>query len=182
METLEAIHSRRSVRKFEDREIPLDVSREILEAGIRAPNGGNCQPWRFVVVTDREKIRRFDPIAHQACVERAPAVIVACADPHDTWDRYDENDQCWLLDTCAAIQNMLLAIHDKGLGGVWVITFSKHVVRELAGIPRHWQIVSIVPFGYPAGEAPLSSRRPLSEVAFLQSPETPIGERNLPCA
>ena len=171
MELLQAIHTRRSVRSFEDREVPLDVIREILEAGVRAPNGGNRQPWRFVVVRDRAKIQAFDPIAHQACVERAPAVLVACADPHDTWDRYDENDQCWLLDTCAAIQNMLLAIHDRGMGAVWVITFSKHTVRALTGIPKHWQIVAIVPFGYPDGEAPISSRRPTSEVAFLDSPD-----------
>ncbi|MEN8152335.1 MAG: nitroreductase family protein [Planctomycetota bacterium] len=171
MELLEAIHTRRSVRSFEDREIPLDVIREILEAGVRAPNGGNRQPWRFVVVRDRAKIAKFDPIAHQACVEKAPAVLVACADPHDTWDRYDENDQCWLLDTCAAIQNMLLAMHDRGLGAVWVITFSKHAVRALAGIPKHWQIVSIVPFGWPAAETTLTARRPLEEVAFLDSPD-----------
>lgn len=174
METLEAIRTRRSVRRFLDREIPREVIRDILAAGVRAPNGGNRQPWRFVVVTDREKIRRFDPVAHQPCVEKAPAVIVACADPHDTWARYDENDQCWLLDTCAAIENMLLAIHDMGLGGVWVITFSKQAVRRLVGIPRHWQIVSIVPFGYPRGETSLSSRRPLSEVAFLEDPDHPI--------
>ena len=174
METLDAMHTRRSVRKFTDQPVPVDVIREILKAGVRAPNAGNRQPWRFVVVTDREKIRQFDPVYHQACVEKAPGVIVACADPHDTWERYDENDQCWLLDTCAGIQNMLLAIHDRGLGGVWVISFSKQVVRKLTGIPKHWQIVSIVPFGYPAGKTPLSSRRPLSEVAFLESPDHPI--------
>ncbi|MHC4471564.1 MAG: nitroreductase family protein, partial [Planctomycetota bacterium] len=131
-------------------------------------------PWRFVVVTKRKKIARFDPVAHQACVELAPAVIVACADPHDTWARYDENDPCWLLDTCAAIQNMLLALHDLGLGAVWVLTFSKRVVRELVGIPKHWQIVSIVPFGYPVEDPPLTTRRPLAEVAFLDGLDRPI--------
>jgi len=66
METLEAIRSRKSIRRFLDTEIPLDVIRRILEAGIRAPSGGNRQPWRFVVVTDREKIRQFDPHERQA--------------------------------------------------------------------------------------------------------------------
>jgi nitroreductase len=177
METLDAIHTRRSVRQFVDRPVPTELITEIMKAGVRAPNGGNRQPWRLVAVTDREKIRQFDPVNHQACVEKAPAVLVACADPHDTWARYDENDQCWLLDTCAAIQNMLLAIHDLGLGGVWVISFSKRKVRELVGIPKHWQIVSIVPFGYPSGKSSLSSRRPLSEVAFLESPQNPIEDQ-----
>jgi nitroreductase len=132
------------------------------------------QPWRFVVVTDPAKIREFDPYANQACVRKAPAVLVACADPHDTWSRYDENDPCWLLDTCAAIENILLALHDVGLGGVWVFTFSKSVVRKLVGIPPHWQIVSIVPFGYPKGKTPPVSRRPLAEVAFLEDLDHPI--------
>jgi nitroreductase len=173
---MEAIHTRRSIRRFEEKPVPLEVIRTALAAGVRAPNGGNRQPWRFVVVTDPEKIARFDPVAHQECVERAPAVIVACADPHDTWERYDENDHCWLLDTCAAIQNILLALNDLGLGAVWVLTFSKRVVRRLVGIPKHWQIVSIVPFGYPAEDPPLTPRRPLSEVAFLDALDRPIDQ------
>ena len=174
METREAIRTRRSIRRFEDRPVPLDLIREMLEAAVRAPSGGNRQPWRFVVVTDRAKIAEFDPIAHQPCVEAAPAVLVARADPHDTWSRYDENDPCWLLDTCAAIQNMLLRAHDLGLGAVWVFTFSKRAVRRLVGIPKHWQIVSIVPFGYPAEDPAPSARRPLSEVAFLDGLDRPI--------
>jgi len=178
METLQAIHTRKSIRKFLDKEIPLGVIRQVLEAGIRAPSGGNRQPWRFVVVTDRDKIKKFDPHEHQACVETAPAVIVACADPHDTWEKYDEEDDCWVLDTAAAIQNMLLAIHDLGLGGVWVLSCGKHDIRKLLGIPLHWRIVSIIPFGYYDTHDPANvrtrPRKPWSEVAFLESPDRPV--------
>ena len=179
MQTLEAIHTRRSVRKFLDKAIPLDVMRKILEAAIWAPSGGNRQPWRFVVVTDKEKIKKFDPYDHQPWVENAPAVIVACADPHDTWEKYDEEDDCYVLDTAAAIQNILLAIHDMGLGAVWVLTCSKRDIRKLLDIPLHWQIVSIIPFGYCDDREPIDaakrSRRPLSEVAFVDSVANPIG-------
>ena len=92
METLEAIHTRKSVRKFLDKKISDDVIRKILEAAIRAPSAGNRQPWRFLVVTDRDKIKKFDPYDHQPWVENAPAVIVACANPHDTWEKYDEEE------------------------------------------------------------------------------------------
>jgi len=178
METLEAIHTRKSVRKFLDKKIPDDVIRKILEAAIRAPSAGNRQPWRFLVVTDRDKIKKFDPYDHQPWVENAPAVIVACANPHDTWEKYDEEDDCYVLDTSAAIQNILLAIHDLGLGGVWVLTCSKRDIRKLAGIPRHWKIISIIPFGY-CNEADrigtkMRSRKPLSKVAFLDSVDNPI--------
>ncbi len=178
METLEAIHTRKSVRKFLDKKIPEDVIRKILEAAIRAPSGGNRQPWRFLVVTDKDKIKKFDPYNHQPWVENAPAVIVACANPHDTWEKYDEEDDCYVLDTSAAIQNILLAIHDLGLGGVWILTCSKRDIRKLVGIPRHWKIISIIPFGY-CNEADrigttMRSRKPLTKVAFLDSLDNPI--------
>jgi nitroreductase len=127
-----------------------------------------------VVVTDKSKIKTFDPEYHQPCVEQTPAVIVACANPHDTWERYDENDHCYILDTAAAIQNMLLAIHDQGLGGVWVVSFSKREVRKQLNIPPHWQIVSIIPFGYFEGNNEPRPRKELSEVAYLNNINCPI--------
>lgn len=169
---------RKSIRKYSDRKIPNHVIRQILEAGIRAPSGGNLQPWRFVVTMDREKIRRFDPLFHQSWVENAPAVIVACANPHDTWAKYDEEDHCYLLDTSAAIQNILLAAHDLGLGAVWVISCSKRAIRRLMNIPPHWIIVSIIPFGYYDPDDPLNKpitgRKPLKDVAFLESADEPF--------
>ena len=175
MDVMEAVLTRRSVRKFSDRAIPQEVIGRVLEAGIRAPSGGNRQPWRFIVVTDREKIAQFDPREHQPWVENAPAVIVVCANPHDTWEKYDEDDQCYILDTAAAIENILLAIHGLGLGAVWILTCGKRDIRKLLNIPKHWQIVSIVPFGYCEEEPKkLRSRKPISEVAFLNNAQTPF--------
>lgn len=174
MDTLQAISTRTSIRKFLDKEVSMKVVKTILEAGIKAPSGGNRQPWRFIVVTDKAKIKTFDPEFHQSCVEQAPAVIVVCANPHDTWEKYDENDQCYILDTAAAIENMLLAIHDQGLGGVWVVSFSKNEVRKQLNIPLHWQIVSIVPFGYFEGNNITRPRKRLEEVAYLNDANCPI--------
>lgn len=176
MELFEAIRDRKSIRTFIDRPIEAEKVRAILEAGTRAPSGGNRQPWRFIVVTDKEKIAKFDPYGHQDCVEKAPAILVACADPHDTWAKYDEEEICYRLDVSAAIQNMLLAIHGLGLGAVWVLTCSKRDIRTLVGIPGHWEIISIIPFGYfkPEANKRMTTRRPLSEVAFLENVNTPV--------
>jgi len=180
METLETIHARKSVREFIHREVPHEVITQILEAAIRAPSGGNTQPWRFVVVTDRAKMARFDPEFHQSWVEHAPAMIVVCVDPHATWESYDEDDHFYLFDAAAAIENMLLAIQDLGLGGVWVLSCSKRTIRKLLDIPKHWIIVSLIPFGYyqtddQSGQQPaVTARKPLSEVAFINSAKTPF--------
>ena len=179
MEAFEALMTRRSIRSFIDRGIPHDVIERILRAGAQAPSGGNRQPWRFIIVTDQEKIKQFDPDGKwQPFVSTAPAVLVACADPHDTWERYDENDQCWILDTSAAIENMLIAIHALGLGAVWTLSYSKRKVREICRIPKHWQIISIIPFGYydPQDERNqrMRPRRPLEEIAFLNNAEKPF--------
>jgi nitroreductase len=180
MDTLDTIRTRKSIREFEDREIPQNIIKEILHAAQHAPSGGNRQPWRFIVVTDPLKIKQFDDKYNQPWVKNAPAVIVACADPHDTWEKYDEDDHCYMLDTAAAIQNLILAIHDQGLGAVWVLSCSKHKIRKLLNIPLHWQIISIIPFGYPNLESRVNrgrrSRKPLSEIAFLESVETPFTE------
>ena len=179
METFEALMTRRSIRHFTDRKISRDVLEKILRAGAQAPSGGNRQPWRFILVTDSEKIRQFDPDGKwQNFVSSALAVLVACANPHDTWEKYDENDQCWVLDTSAAIENMLIAMHVLDLGAVWTLSFSKNVVRKVCGIPKHWQIVSIVPFGYYDQSDEVNKRmrprRPLEEIAFLNDAETPF--------
>lgn len=188
METLQAIHTRKSIRAFLDKEVPREIILKILNAGIRAPSGGNRQPWRFIVVTDQEKMKHFDPVYHQPWIENAPAIIVACVNPHDTWEKYDEEDCCYVLDVAAAIQNMLLAIHDLGLGGVWIGSFSKRNTRRYLNIPKHWQIVSLILFGYykeddstefsgkRIGNAGIRPRKPVSEVAFFNDAETALQE------
>ena len=175
METLQAIHTRASVREFSDKPVSEDIIKKILEAAIRAPSGGNMQSWRFVVVTDRSKMAQFDPEFHQPWVEEAPAMFVVCVDPHDTWQSYDEDDHFYLFDAAAAIENMLLTIHDLGLGGVWVLSCSKKKIRKLLEIPKHWLIISLIPFGYPKVEKPsITPRKPLSEVAFINSAKNPF--------
>ena len=186
METLEAIHTRKSIRKFLNKEVPLDIVRKILEAGIRAPSGCNCQPWRFIVTTDSEKTKTFTPDRHYPWVEKCPAMIVVCINPHDTWAVQNEEATDHILDTAAAIQNILLAIHDLGLGAVWITGFSRTAVRKALDIPEHWLINSVIPFGYYMvddiaeykGSAIKNSsvrpRKPLSDVAFIENISNPM--------
>ena len=185
----EAIFSLRAIRRFRPDPIPDEDLRTILEAAIRAPSGGNTQPWRFIVVRDPEVRARFAPLYREAWWAkrkdqgiRGPEDIPA----HDRVARSamrlaDEigNAPAIVL-VCAmsrgagtmasvipAVQNLLLAARALGVGGT--ITTLHAVVEErvhdLFGIPQTAQLVYCVPLGYPRGRFGPTTRRPLAEVA-----------------
>ena len=157
------------------------LDRDRFDVFVAAPQHGEFAP-----AIEREKIKTFDPYFHQPWVEEAPAVLVACANPHDTWATYDERDDCFVLDTAAAIQNVLLAIHDLGLGAVWILSFSPRAVRKALGVPPHIRILSIVPFGYyelggkiefrggTVSNKAEPLRRPAEELFFLEEYGVPL--------
>ena len=81
MDTLEAIHGRRSIRKFQDRPVPEDLLRQVLAAAMSAPSANNAQPWQFVVISDPEllaEVPKINPHAHMAA--GAPVAILVCGD------------------------------------------------------------------------------------------------------
>jgi nitroreductase len=161
MEFFEVLESRRSVRRFQERPIPEELLRRILEAARNAPSGGNMQPWELVVVRERDAIRRivettftgFDPSSgkRQVWLAGAPVSVVACADVKRSASRYGAmgNDVA-VLDTAAAVQNMLLAAVAVGLGSCWVGGFDPVALARVLALPDTVKPLAIVPLGYPA--------------------------------
>lgn len=185
MSFLQFIKSRHSVRKFIDRPVePKNISL-VLEAARWSPSAGNCQPWRFVVVTDKEKSRHFDPFFHQPWVEKAPVVIVVLAAPGDSKRRYGEGSNYYIMDCSAATMNMLLMAHDLGLGAVWVGAFSKEAVRKQLNIPEKYEVFALVPLGYYKTNDSVkldddefcnserTDRKSLEKIAFSENLDTP---------
>ncbi len=151
MDTIQAIMTRRSVRRYTTEpvtETQLDV---LLRAAMRAPSACNQQPWHFVVVTDAELLRRIPEVNPYAGMARsAPAAIVVCADPK-------LQQMCpgfWPQDCAAAIENLLLAAHASGLGAVWTAVHPdasrEQRCREIFGIPEDVVPVGTVVLGHPA--------------------------------
>jgi len=164
VETLEAILSRRSIRRYTPEPVPDPVIVEILRAAMSAPSAGNQQPWQFVVVADRRlrnEIPTFHPYAQM--VREAPIAIVVCGDL-----RLENYQGYWVQDCSAATQNLLLAAHAKGLGAVWVGIYPKEdrVVRlqQLLGLPAEVIPLAVVPIGYPAERVPPANRYDASRV------------------
>jgi nitroreductase len=147
------------------------VSREIIsglvEAARWAPNGGNLQPWRFVVVMDAELRGALAAAAYgQSFLATAPVVIAVCAVPEESARHYGERGRelyC-LQDTAAATQNLLLAATEQGLGSCWVGAFDELRVAESLDLPVGWRPVALVAIGYPAEEEGRRSRRTLEAV------------------
>ena len=150
MKLLDAIHTRRSIRKYTDTPVDEVMIETILRAGMAAPSAGNQQPWHFIVITDRarlEAIPAFHPYAKM--VAQAPLAILACGDPDGKkWPTF------WVQDLSAATQNMLLAARGLGLGTVWVGIYPEQDrmdgFRRLFGLPDNIHPFSLVPVGWPA--------------------------------
>ncbi len=166
MELKEAIEGRRSVRAFTGEDVPRETVAELITLANMAPSAGNLQSRDFVVVRDRET---KDAIARAALnqdfIAEAPVVIIVCANMRRV-DWYGERGRSLyaLQDAAAAIQNLMLAAHDKGLGTVWVGAFREDQVAGLLKLPAHARPVAIIPVGHPR-EAPREpTRHPLSEL------------------
>ena len=181
----EAIFSLRAIRRLKPDPIPDADLRDILEAAIRAPNGGNTQPWHFVVVKDPDIRAELGSLYHEAWwAKRRDAGIQR---PEDLPRNYrlsmrlaDEFGQVPVVVlVCAtskgsgavgsvipAVQNLLLAARALGVGGT--ITTLHSVVEErvhkLFGIPATAQVVYCIPLGYPRGRFGPNQRKPLTEV------------------
>jgi len=150
MDAMEAILGRRSIRKYTEKSVPEDLVREILAAAMAAPSAGNQQPWQFVVIDDRillEAITKFHPYA--SALKSAPLAITVCGDLEA-----EKFEGFWVQDCSAAIENLLVAAHAKGLGTVWlgVYPLGNRVagIRTILGLPNAIIPLAIVALGYSA--------------------------------
>jgi len=158
METMEAILSRRSIRKFKPDAIPEDVVKNLLEAAMTAPSAGNQQPWHFIVIQDRkilEGIAQVHPYAQM--LKEAPLAIAVCGDMEK-----QVHEGYWIQDCSAATENLLLAAHDKGLGAVWLGVYPREprvfAIQQILKLPDFVTCLCLVALGYPAEEKPPAHR------------------------
>lgn len=168
METFDAIRGRRSVRRFSARSVSDELIERIVEAGTWAPSAHNAQPWEFIVTKDPEKKAQLSRRRWATFIESAAAAIIVCGHYSAT---SPERKKTLVIESCsAAIQNMLLAAYDLGVGSCWVADFDEALVRSLFSIPEGYTPVAVLAIGYPQ-HAPASGgyRRPLSEVLHYES-------------
>lgn len=175
MELLKAILGRRSIRKYEKKEVEREKIDEILKAATWAPTAGNMQAWRFYVVKNGERrTAMWRACRNQSHVQDASHLIVVCFDRRVAFRSYGKRgeEMYALQDTAAAIQNMMLRAYELGLGTCWVGAFEEGDITKLLELPADTKPVAIVTVGYP-DEKPKSDRPEFKEVTtFLEEQKT----------
>ena len=148
MDVIEAIKTRRSIRYYTNQKIDNSVIRKILEAGSYAPSGLNNQPWRFVVVEERDIIKSISlQTKYSNIIENAVVLLCVYLDKTKSY-HYVKDVQA----IGACIQNMLLASHAYDLGCCWVgeILNKADGVNEILDVPKQYELMAVITLGYPA--------------------------------
>ncbi len=146
---MKEIFTRRSIRKFQSRQVEKEKVEKLLRAGMQAPSAGNQQPWEFLVVNDRELLDKMSTAgAYATILKTAPLAIITLAN-----DSNMKFPDYWQQDMAAATENILLEVVCQNLGGVWIGIYPDEprtdLVNETFNLPSNIKPFSIIAVGYP---------------------------------
>jgi len=149
------LEKRRSIRRYKDTPVPREKVLRMLEAARIAPSAGHRQPWHFIVVEDKETIKK---LAKQEWAAGAPLMIVGLAD--------QEASLNWCSnDLGIALEHIVLEATNLGLGTCWMgQTGREEMIRGLLGIPEKFNVVAVVPVGVPDEEPAPKERKSLDDI------------------
>lgn len=160
----ELIETRYSVRKFSDQKVEKETILKILNAARIAPSAVNFQPWHFIVITDDKLKSKICEGYRGEWLQGAPVLIVACGDHETSWKRRDGKDHLD-VDVAIAVDHLILAATDLGLGTCWVCAFDAEHTRSVLELPSNLEPIALIPLGYPGdGPVPMKKRKSLSEI------------------
>lgn len=168
MEFDKLIASRFSVRSYTRQKVERNLVLEILESARLAPSAVNFQPWHFVVISDPDSLADFQEVYPRAWFKEAPACIVVCADHSQSWKRKSDGKDFADIDIAIVTDHLVLKATELGLGTCWVCNFNVQLTQQKLQLPNHIEPVVIVPIGYTTAEAPLKSRKPISEIVHWE--------------
>jgi nitroreductase len=162
----EGLFQRRSIRSFTDAPVDRRVVLEILRAASWAPSGLNNQPWRFALIWEQSLKEQLARLTRYATMLKSAAVLIPVFLDKDS--SYDYVKDCQAVG--ASIQNLLLAVHAKGLGATWVgeILKNKETVRQILQLPERLELMAVVTIGHPSHHNQTSHRKPVEELLVFE--------------
>lgn len=166
---LKEILERKSVRSYLDKEIEENLLNEVLEAGRLAPSACNIQPWKFIIVKEKEKREKLAIASkEQTFVGTAPVIIVACLTEKgfNMGDWFDSG----ILDVAIALDHMTLQAVHLGLGTCWIGAFNEKEVKKILSIPEKVRVVALLTLGYPRNAKVFQKdRKSFQEIVSFES-------------
>jgi nitroreductase len=167
MDVYDAIKTRRSVRAYQDKPVPEDVLKRILEAARLAPSASNRQDWKFIVVRDPGNRRAVAQAANnQMFIAQAPVIIVAVSlNPERIMSCEVPS---YAVDLAIAVDHITLAATAEGLGTCWIGAFSQREMKKVLDIPERYKVVTLTPLGYSADSPRQKVRKPLEEIVYYE--------------
>jgi len=175
MEVLEAIRTRRSIRKYKTDPVDDKTLVTVLEAARWAPSWANTQCWRFIVVRDGATKNKLADTLDETnpardAIRNAPLVIVACAELGKAGRKEGElvtdKGDWFMFDVALAMQNLVLAAHSLGLATVFVGRFDAREAARILEVPQGYCVVAMTPLGYPDETKEPRPRKEPSEIVF----------------
>lgn len=176
----ETIKNRRSIRKFQDQEVPDILVRKLIEAAQLAPSAYNAQPSKFVIIKDKETKQKLkaNNIFKQDFVYEAPLIIICCADP-DVYpkERFDPvfshateigGNIGAVRDLSISTQNLVLMAASLGLGSCYIGLINRNKAKEILDIPRSYVMPFVVIIGYPDEKPESKSRKKIEELIIAE--------------
>jgi nitroreductase len=179
MNVLDAILARRSVRAYADKAVPEAVMERMRRALRSAPSACNFQPWRFILVQDREIRRKLaESASGQHWMAEAPVIVVGCGMPQNAYKKMGGHGNSVDVDLAIALDHLTLAAAAEGLGTCWIGAFDEPAVKRLLNVPHAVKVVAMTPLGYPAAAGlihPLEDarRKPPEEIFATNSYDGP---------
>ncbi len=172
MQLFDAILGRRSIRKFKQKDVPREAIEKMLEAVRWTPSWANTQCWEIILVRQKEIKRKLSSILSPKnpaipAVEKAPVVIALCArlgiSGYYKGKALSKYGDWFMFDLGLAAQNLSLAAHDQGLGSVIAGALDHDKAKEILCVPEGYEVVALIPVGYPAHSPKAPARKGLKE-------------------
>jgi len=150
MEYYDLIKTRESIRNYDpDKPVSKAVLNRILESGRLAPSASNRQPWTFVMVSSQEKLMEVRECYQKDWFKQAPHILIIVGNKSKSWIRNYDDYNSIETDLAIAMDHMILAAENEGVGTCWIIAYDYNRLAEAIGLEENEIIYCITPLGYP---------------------------------
>jgi len=161
MSVIKVIRERRSIRRFLEKDVPKDLVLKVLDAARWAPSSKNSQPWEFIIIRDEKTKRELAKLARYGWfLADAPVVIAVITDPQKSYAH--------LIDGTCAVQNLILAAWELGLGTCWIGTMNREKAKEILEIPEALHLLTVIPLGYPEKVPGPPPRKSIGNIVYYE--------------